>query len=218
MGDDETRSVDFFLRRPTALRVYALGEGMGGEMHDYGWIVDAETRRTVWSMEYSETNPAGGDEKNRMVDDVITLEPGRYVLRYTTDGSHSYEDWNAAPPRDREAWGITLTAAEGRRPAPPRPPRPEGAHGELAEAIATATAEAMEAARIATAEAARATRTETARELRRVRADAAIVARLTRVGDDEDLREPFSLDNDSGILVYALGEATGGEMHDYAWI
>ena len=90
--------------------------------------------------------------------------------------------------------------------------------GELAEAIATATAQAMEAARIATAEAARATRTETAREVRRVRTDAAVVARLTRVGDDEDLREPFTLDHDSGILIYALGEATDSELNDYAWI
>ncbi len=110
------------------------------------------------------------------------------------------------------------SVAEPRRPIPPRPPRAEQMRGELAEAIATATAEAMEAARIATVEAARTSRTESAREMRRMRADAAIVARLTRVGDDEDLREPFSLDNDAGILVYALGEATGGEMHDYAWI
>jgi hypothetical protein len=218
MGDDETESVDFTLRRPTDLRVYALGEGMDGEMYDYGWIVDAKTGRRVWSMEYSETRPAGGADKNRLVDDIISLDPGSYVLQYTTDDSHSYDDWNSDPPRDRDAWGITLTVAEGRHPAPPRPPRPERARGELAEAIATATAEAMEAARVATAEAARATRTEIAREIRRVRADAAVVARLTRVGDDEDLREPFTLDDDSAIMIYALGEATGGEMYDYAWI
>ena len=61
VGDDEARSVSFVLQKPTMLRVYALGEGMGGEMYDYGWIENAETRRTVWSMKYSETDPAGGD-------------------------------------------------------------------------------------------------------------------------------------------------------------
>ncbi len=214
MGDDETRSVEFSLHQPTVLRVYALGEGMDGEMYDYGRIVDAETRRTVWSMEFEETVAAGGDDKNRMIEDVISLRPGKYVLQYTTDGSHSFDDWNSAPPRDEEAWGITLTEARGRRPSSPRPPQPERPRGELAEAIASATAEAMEVARVAAAEA----RTEIARELGRVRMDAPVLARLTGVGDDEDLRQPFSLDQASGILVYALGEATGGEMHDYAWI
>jgi len=218
MGDDETRSVQFNLHEPTNVRVYALGEGIGGAMYDYGWIVDARSRRTVWSMEYSDTKPAGGDDKNRMVDDVISLNPGSYVLRYTTDGSHSYEDWNADPPRDSEAWGITVTVADGMRPPVPKPPRPERARGELAEVIATATAEAMEAARLATAEAARVTRTEIAREMRRRSTDAGVVARLVRVGDDEDLRQTFVLDDESRILIYALGEATGGEMHDYAWI
>jgi hypothetical protein len=168
-------------------------------------------------MEYSDTEPAGGDAKNRLVDDVISLRPGSYVLRYRTDGSHSYEDWNADPPRDAEAWGITLTIADRTDPAVPRPPRPERPGGELAEAIAAATAEAMEAARVATTEAARVTRTEIAREMR-LRGTAAVVARMIRVGNDEDLRESFTLDEESRILIYALGEATGGEMYDYAWI
>jgi hypothetical protein len=191
---------------------------MGGEMYDYGWIVDADSRRTVWSMEYADTDPAGGDDKNRVVDDIISLDPGRYVLRYTTDGSHSYEDWNSDPPRDREAWGITLSVAEARRPTAPRPPRPQRPGGELAGAIAAATAEAVEAARVATAEAARATRTEIAREVRRRSHEAVVLARLIQVGDDEDLQESFRLRDDSRIIIYALGEATGREMHDYAWI
>jgi hypothetical protein len=191
---------------------------MDGEMYDYGWILDAVNRRRVWTMRYSDTKPAGGADKNRLVDEIISLDRGEYVLQYRTDDSHSYEDWNTDPPRDREAWGITLTTAEGRRPAVPRPPRPDRERGELAEAIASATAEAMEAARVATAEAARVTRAEIAREIRRVRDDMKVIASLTQVGDDEDLSEPFSLSDESRVLVYALGEATGGEMNDYAWI
>jgi hypothetical protein len=218
MKDDETRSVGFTLRRPTDLRVYALGEGADGEMYDYGWIVDGATRRTVWSMEYSETNPAGGDDKNRMVNDIISLDPGSYVLQYTTDDSHSYEDWNADPPDDREAWGITVTVADAddRRSTGSR--RPTRARGELADAVETATVAAMEAARVAATEALRSARAEVDREMRRVWADVEVMAQLIRVGDDADLREPFTLDRDSQVRIYALGEGTFGEMHDYAWI
>jgi hypothetical protein len=218
VGDDETRSVPFTLESPKALRVYALGEGIGGEMYDYGWIIDAETRRTVWSMEYGDTDPAGGDDKNRLVDEVITLRPGRYLLQYKTDGSHSFEDWNADPPRDEEAWGITLTEAAGARPTPPRAPRAararaetrSDARGELAEAIESATAAAMEAARVAAAEA--------MRETRDLRSEVGVVARLVGVGDDEDLSQEFSLERESRMRVYAVGEGTDGEMYDYAWI
>lgn len=113
LSDDRMESQGFGLNRRTDLRVYALGEATGGRMHDYGWIIDASTRRTVWQMEYEDTEHAGGAQKNRMVDEVITLEPGDYLVYYTTDDSHSASDWNAAPPLDREAWGITLSGADG---------------------------------------------------------------------------------------------------------
>ena len=51
---------------------------------------------------------AGGATKNRRFDGVIRLPAGSYVLRYETDGSHSFGDWNAAPPDDPESWGITV--------------------------------------------------------------------------------------------------------------
>jgi len=39
---------------------------------------------------------------------VITLPAGDYVLRYRSDGSHSYNDWNSDPPDDPESWGIAV--------------------------------------------------------------------------------------------------------------
>ena len=33
------------------------------------------------------------------------------VVQYETDGSHSFGDWNAAPPDDPEMWGITVYRA-----------------------------------------------------------------------------------------------------------
>jgi hypothetical protein len=109
-GDSECRQIGFTLRRPLRVRVHAIGEGSEGEMYDYGWLVDARTRQKVWSMPYAQTEPAGGARKNRMSEAVLELPAGSYFLHWVSDGSHSYVDWNAAAPADRERWGVTLYA------------------------------------------------------------------------------------------------------------
>ena len=106
--DDDRAEKRFRLDRATELRVYALGEGTGPDMDDFGWIEDAKTGKTVWEMTYRSTQHAGGASKNRRFDGTVTLPAGEYILRYETDGSHSFADWNADPPDDPEAWGITL--------------------------------------------------------------------------------------------------------------
>jgi len=98
----------FTVARESDVRIYALGEGVDREMVDYGWIEDARTRRTVWEMTYRVTEPAGGAAKNRRFDGKIHLAAGEYTLRYQTDGSHAFGEWNANPPDDPASWGITL--------------------------------------------------------------------------------------------------------------
>ena len=115
LGNDEVRSEGFTLKTPMRLRVYAIGEGREPEMYDYSWIVDADTRRTVWEMTYGRTEHAGGGSKNRVVDEIIELEKGNYVVFALTDNSHSYGDWNASPPHDAERWGVTILVTEGNR-------------------------------------------------------------------------------------------------------
>src|SRR6266550_1897891 len=107
MSNDEDARTTFSLTAQARLRVLALGEGRDDEMNDYGWIEDG-AGRTVWTMKYADTEPAGGSDKNRVFDGVITLPAGSYVLRYRSDGSHSYGDWNANPPDDPESWGIAV--------------------------------------------------------------------------------------------------------------
>jgi len=107
MGNDEDARTTFQLTEQTRVRVLAIGEGRDSEMFDYGWIEDA-AGDVVWKMKYDDTQPAGGSDKNRSFDGVITLPAGSYVLRYTSDGSHSYGNWNANPPDDPERWGISL--------------------------------------------------------------------------------------------------------------
>ena len=110
--DDEQVRKDFSLDRDTDVRIYALGEGTGGDMVDYGWIEDAKTGRRVWDMTYRVTEHAGGARKNRRFDGIVRLPAGDYVLRYQTDDSHSFGDWNAAPPDDPDAWGIAVYRAK----------------------------------------------------------------------------------------------------------
>jgi hypothetical protein len=125
--DEADASERFTLDRTTRLRVYAVGEGQNREMFDYGWIENAKTGAIVWEMTYSMTMHAGGGRKNRSVNTTVVLERGEYVLRYRSDDSHSYGDWNVDPPEDAMYWGITVyrdePAEAAAPPAPPPPPK-----------------------------------------------------------------------------------------------
>jgi hypothetical protein len=98
VGDGESRSRGFTLNRAMDVRIYALGEGTPDRLVDYGWITSAATHQKVWEMRYADTESAGGDLKNRLVDRTIRLEKGDYIVHYVTDDSHSYDDWNASAP------------------------------------------------------------------------------------------------------------------------
>lgn len=111
VGDNERLRRSFELKDETKLRVYAIGEGFSYDMADYGWIENASTGRVVWDMSYKRTEYAGGAEKNRMINEIITLPAGKYYVYYRTDGSHSYRDWNDDPPTDQTDYGITLSYA-----------------------------------------------------------------------------------------------------------
>jgi hypothetical protein len=106
--NDERPHQSFTLAQASDVRIYALGEGVGGEMVDYGWIEDAKSGRTVWEMTYRTTERGGGASKNRRFEGTIKLPAGAYVLHYCTDDSHAFGEWNADPPDDPISWGITI--------------------------------------------------------------------------------------------------------------
>ncbi len=174
MRDKDHRTHGFTLTQPTDVRVYAVGEGTKHGMSDYGWIMNARTRQKVWAMDYERTEPAGGAKKNRLADEILRLEPGAYVVAFVTDGSHSYRDWNSAPPSYPERWGISLFGGEG---------FDRSMVGEYREDQ-----------------------------------DPAVLARIARVKSDSHRRREFTLEEQTEVSVYALGEGTGGKMHDYAWL
>ena len=74
--DDDRVEKRFRLDQSTELRIYALGEGTGPDMDDFGWIEDAKTGKTVWEMTYRSTQHAGGASKNRRFEGTITLPAG----------------------------------------------------------------------------------------------------------------------------------------------
>jgi CubicO group peptidase (beta-lactamase class C family) len=112
VADNEDKTVEFSLPRTQSVRVFAIGEGQSGAMFDYGWIESAEDGKPVWEMKAPGTAHAGGAGKNRKVDAVITLPAGKYKLRYKSDDSHSFDNWNSLPP-EVNFWGIALYAQEG---------------------------------------------------------------------------------------------------------
>lgn len=110
--DNEDKSVAFSLAKGQDVRIFAIGEGQGGEMFDYGWIEDVDKGSRVWEMQEAKTAHAGGASKNRKVDVVITLPAGNYKLRYKSDESHAFDHWNSLPP-DINFWGIAVYKKSG---------------------------------------------------------------------------------------------------------
>ena len=112
-SDNEYLSQAFTVKRDMKVRIYAVGERSGNhDMADYGWIINADTREKVWEFEERNSEYAGGAQKNRMVNDEIELEEGNYIAYYQTDGSHSYRDWNSAPPLIPDLWGLSILAGK----------------------------------------------------------------------------------------------------------
>jgi hypothetical protein len=114
-GDDEFFEQAFRMQRDGTVHIYALGEGVddGWTWVDYGWIIEASTGRTVWTMDDRNTFYAGGADKNRMFDGSVSLPAGDYILFYVTDGSHSWDEYNDAAPFEPDAWGLQLFAEGG---------------------------------------------------------------------------------------------------------
>ena len=99
----------FELDKEAKLHIVALGEiTRYGNQYDYGWIERIDSGEIVWEMKLNNTISAGGAEKNRRFDGVVTLPPGQYLVHYKTDDSHHYEAFHEDAPEDAQAWGITI--------------------------------------------------------------------------------------------------------------
>ena len=106
VNDYETKVQNFELTKKTEVLVISLGEG-SDEMYDFGWLEKADGKE-IWKLNFKQSRHAGGADKNRIQIWAGSLEAGSYNLRYKSDDSHSYGNWNQSPPINAEMWGIQI--------------------------------------------------------------------------------------------------------------
>ena len=63
----------------------------------------------AWTNALAQGATPAVPKKNRMVDQVILLDKGEYILHYVSDDSHAFPDWNSTPPDDPLSWGVTVS-------------------------------------------------------------------------------------------------------------
>ncbi len=109
---EQYTSVGFSLAKPMEVEIQGIGEipDWSDSYADYGWIINADTRKREWSMADEHLRWAGGGEKNKMARRTMRLDKGNYLLFYVTDDSHCYDDWNCPPPYNPEAYGVRVSA------------------------------------------------------------------------------------------------------------
>ncbi len=105
VGNDQKISKTFTLDKETTILIVSMGEGTT-QMFDFGSL--ESDKSTIWEMDLDSTKHAGGNIKNRIQIVMKTLQPGKYTLRYQSDDSHSYRNWNAVPPHRQEYWGVRV--------------------------------------------------------------------------------------------------------------
>ncbi len=103
--DNQDTSINFTIEKDKKIIIACSGEGTY-KMSDYGIII--HNNDTIWKMTRNESIGAGGAYKNRIEIKVIDLKKGEYTLKYKTDDSHSYNNWNAAPPSKINFYGCKL--------------------------------------------------------------------------------------------------------------
>lgn len=108
-GEAAALTQELKLDKPTKFLLVSLGEGNNPTgIFDFGSILTKEGN-IVWKMdEINKTFHAGGGYKNRLVIDLITLDPGEYSVNFNTDVGHSYNNFNVKPPNNPKWYGIQL--------------------------------------------------------------------------------------------------------------
>lgn len=196
--DDAERSQRFEVLQPVDVILDGTGEITDdGSVYDFGELLkeDGGRLQRVWKMSLDGSTHAGGGSKNRREVLFTRLDPGIYTLRYETDGSHAYGDWNTSRPDYPERWGVSLftmkrevgdetirllpgsstwgTLAE----APPAPP-PPGSVAHVGDALVD----------------------------------------WNRLGPDFELRQDITFEEPVMLHIVSLGEISAGGQHDFGWI
>ena len=108
-GESATLSQNITVSDETNYLLVSLGEGnLPNGMFDRGNITTVDGNK-IWAMDsIDKTFHGGGGYKNRLIIDIVTLEPGDYTVNFSTDVGHSYNNFNVVPPENPEWYGMQL--------------------------------------------------------------------------------------------------------------
>ena len=117
VGDSQNLTAEFEVKIPGNYLVVTSGEGDYTDftLWDYGWIEDGNNKLLWKSNNIDSTYHVGGALKNRIKIEILQLNSGNYFLKYKSDDSHSFENWNSAPPTEPEFWGIRIFKIDDQR-------------------------------------------------------------------------------------------------------
>ncbi|MDA1029353.1 MAG: hypothetical protein O3B41_09925 [Bacteroidetes bacterium] len=191
VGSDEDLSMTLEIDNTLSVVVYGMGE-LGGtdSSFDYGWIEKEGRANYVWVMSYDASTHAGGDHMNRTEMTVLTLDPGRYFIRFKSDGTHNFGNWNKSEPESGERWGIALFAMN------PEEVTAASVRVKLTEQAWT---------------------TDTASDGDMSKLGSALVV-MNGLGNEAQRDQGFTLEGETKLKIIALGELTSGSSYDYGWI
>lgn len=193
--DDADLSITLELDEPMDVIAFAMGEMESvSARYDYGWIERYGVGEIVWEMSYEKTSPAGGNEMNRQEMAILSLDPGKYIIRYVSDGSHSYQDWNKSRPEHPERWGLALF------PMDPASLNKDAVRVQARRDVWDTGVPQAEGGE------------NMAFEFRE------ILVQHIEMGNDASFTERFKLDSPSVLKIVALGEITHSAQYDYGWI
>ena len=199
-GDDVLFSAQLDVRQPVRLLAYAVGE-IGSSPYDYAWLKENDGGERVWEMSREASQPAGGDDNNRVELAFLSLDPGSYTLYYQTDGSHAYGDWLHGEPEHPERWGVTLFPA--------------------AAAFDTAAVQILSVSRrqaSETPDVADVPPVPDVPEAPPALGTGVDLLEATRLGAEARKEMPFQIEEQANLHIYALGEISLSGRYDYGWI
>ena len=192
VGPDAELEDVFTLPAATTVILKGVGEISDGSSYDWGELT-RPSGETVFRMTRETTEPAGGENRNRQVTEILSLEAGTYILRYVSDGSHHCNSFSGDAPDDESLWGIAVYALDPAYDVSAVTHRRSSGNGVPVEI------DAIELPRSS-------------------RQPGEILARLDRIGNGADVSARFRLSAPDTLRIVALGELLRSERLDYGWI
>jgi hypothetical protein len=214
--DTEMKSMGIEVPHSTTFHIKARGGGgdhgwtyKSTEMFAYGWILGADTRKLVWKMDVDNTSQSKND---REFDDNGTLDPGSYEVYFTVP-TFAYHTtlthininidrrekplFNTSKKKDKNFFGMF-----------------KNWWSDDIEKEWEKRCDRWGIELLADESQARTVKTfAPPKDLRNV------VLKTTGLGENELLKQGFTVTEPITIQIYAIGEATGEyDMYDYAWI